>query len=187
MSYKISKEQNVLGVKNLQGKIVCLSAANKESRRNYEKTVLKPIELKALITKFSISNIPTHIQFASIWGVRWEKIWDDIYTNDIALFYANRRFISYGTIISKIKSKEIAEYLWDSDEYKKLVLMSPIVQIDCSREKFWEVFNYAPRLYIQGVRIPYVKRQEEIVSEFGSIKLFLEKVLNLDEMYLPRF
>lgn len=73
----------------MQGKIVCFSAANDESRRNYEKTVLYPLNLTELITKFRVSNLPSNVQLASIWGVRWEKIWDDIKTNDISLFYAN--------------------------------------------------------------------------------------------------
>jgi hypothetical protein len=69
--------------------------------------------------------------------------------------------------------------LWGFDEYKNLVLLTPPIQIDTSRDKFWEAFNYAPRLYIQGARIPYVKRQIEIANKYGSIQSFLNEVLDL--------
>jgi hypothetical protein len=171
----------------LKRKIVCFSAANNESRKNYENTVLKSIATDKLISEFNISNIPDSAKLASVWGVRWEKIWKDIETNDIALFYANRKFISYGTIMGKKISKELAEYLWNSDEYKNLVIISPVVKINSSREKFWKAFNYAPGLYIQGARIPYIKKQKEIISEFGSLQLFLEDVLCLNEVHLSTF
>lgn len=169
----------------MERKIVCLSAANAESKRNYEKTVLTPLNLSKFKNFLINIDIPINNQVASIWGVRWDKIWEDISVNDIALFYANRRFISYGTIISKTQNKELAEYLWDSDEYKNLLLLSPVIQINSSREKFWKAFNYAPRLYIQGARIPFIKRQEEIVTEYGSLRTFLENVLDIDELILP--
>nr|WP_304219959.1 hypothetical protein [Fredinandcohnia onubensis] len=169
----------------MERKIVCFSAADRKSRENYEKSVLKPIELKELNKKIKVSNIP--MEFVSIWGVRWDKIWKDIMTNDIVLFYANRRFISYTTVITKLQSNDISEYLWGTDEYKNLVIMSPIVRIESSREDFWKAFNYAPRLYIQGARIPFIKRQIELVTEYGSIELFLKEALNLDNLNLPKF
>lgn len=168
----------------MEGKIVCFSAANKESRVNYEKTVINCVDLRALETKFSKLNIPSDIQFASVWGARWEKIWSNLSTYDITLFYAHRRFISYGTIICKFQSKEISEYLWGTSEYKNLVFMSPHIQINSCREKLWKAFNYAPGLYIQGLRIPFVKRQKEIKDEYGSIAVFLKEALDLDEMHL---
>lgn len=171
----------------MEGKIICFSAANKESRINYEKTVTSLINLKEINKKFPSINIPPNIHFASIWGARWEKLWKDININDIALFYANRRFISYGMIVSMIQSKEIAEYLWGTHEYKNLVLMSPHIKIDSSREKFWKAFNYAPHLYIQGLRIPYVRRQREIINEYGSLPAFLKDALDLQDINLPKY
>ncbi|MGG1676879.1 hypothetical protein ACIFOT_14165 [Neobacillus sp. NRS-1170] len=171
----------------MEGKIVCFSAADNHSRANFKKTVLNCIDLNDLETKFFKIDKPSNIQHVSIWGARSEKLWNELNTNDVILFYANYQFISYGTLMCKIQSKEIAEYLWDEKAYKNLVIMSPHVKIGCSREKFWKAFNYADKFYILGLRIPFVKRQKEIVSEYGSIQAFLEYALDLDKMDLPNF
>lgn len=167
--------------------MICFSAANNEAKENYIKTVLQPINLDWVKSQFGDFDTPKDLNCASIWGARLEKLWADIKTNDIALFYANRHFISYGTIVTKLKNPQLANYLWGTDEYKHIVIISPVIKINSPREKFWKAFNYAPRLYIQGLRIPFVKRQQEILSEFNSIQNFLKYALELDKVTLDKF
>jgi hypothetical protein len=87
----------------MEGKIVCFSAANNESRINYEKTVLNPVEIQELKNFFKLTEIPLNVECVSVWGVRWRKIWEKINSNDVALFYAHKRFIRIVLFKEKLK------------------------------------------------------------------------------------
>ena len=171
----------------MNNKIVCFSAADKQAKTNFKKTVTNFINFQELNNKFNLIEPHPNITHVSIWGARWDKLWKKLNKNDVVLFYANHKFISYGTLIFRIESSEVAKYLWGSNEYKYLVIMSPHALIECPRDKFWKEFNYATKFYIQGLRIPDIKVQREILSKYGDIQSFLEDVLEIEKINLPYY
>ncbi|MBY0062362.1 hypothetical protein [Priestia aryabhattai] len=171
----------------MNNKIVCFSAADKMAKTNYNKTVLNSVNLIDLQNKFGKLDIHQNVIYGSIWGARSSKLWENLNINDIVLFYAHKRFISYGTIMYKSQDTKIAEYLWDTSGYKNLVFMSPHIQIDSCRTPFWKAFNYAPKFYIMGLRIPLVQQQQELINQYGTIENVLKRLLSLKELKIEYY
>ncbi|OME28900.1 hypothetical protein BSK63_23605 [Paenibacillus odorifer] len=153
-------------------KIICFSASDKKSLQNYNKTVVSPMIVPYFSEKFGDKQL-------SVWGSK-KRNWDNVKVGDIALFYSQKHFISYGKIVGKIADPVLSNELWDTTDYKYLVFIDCIKQISIPRSKFWEELNYSDKTYIIGTYIPSIKKQEEMVLKHGSLSNLLKNTLNIE-------
>jgi hypothetical protein len=84
------------------------------------------------------------------------------------LFYKDRKFISYGKIINTSKCEETAKEIFGNSIYNLIIIMEQNKIIDQTRDKLWKVFNYSESARIQGMMIPNIKIQNELLNNYRN-------------------
>ncbi|WP_413308844.1 hypothetical protein AA0X95_11115 [Bacillus sp. 1P10SD] len=169
----------------MENKIVCFSASSKNASKNHYKTVESNVMVSDILKYIeqmdeSLEGIK-NLSMVSIWALGDSKKkfsqWSKLRCGDLAVFYSNKKFISYGEIIGLIANNKIAKFLWDDETYKYIVIMKPNTIINSSRERLWGKFGYSNKATIQGMMIPNIKRQNDFLKDYNDLYSFMRDIM----------
>ncbi|MGG0184722.1 hypothetical protein [Bacillus rhizoplanae] len=172
----------------MEQKIICFSACSSEAYKNFQESVEQPLSVNQLgkNIKVAIQEVDSSLDSVSIWAMRYspknQKLWEKIDEGDIALFYGNRKFISYGKIIKTLMCEQAAKNIFGDTIYKLLIIMEKNKAVDQKRDKLWNTFKYSEIARIQGMMIPNIKVQNELLQlHNNNISSLLNDLLEIKD------
>tara|TARA_B100001057_G_C22678795_1_gene882900 strand:+ start:31 stop:1011 length:981 start_codon:yes stop_codon:yes gene_type:complete len=154
---------------------------DKFAREHYKDTIKKLVS-KETILNFSqeispVSNL-TDDHFAC-WGVTNGKgninlnKWNKMEKGDVCLMYRDKAFFSAGKIVTKFKNKELAEYLWKTNDegetWENIFLIDEVKKINIPIKSFIDLMGYKEKFVVQGYMTYEDDISELIVEELDLI------------------
>ncbi len=116
--------------------------------KNYKNTILNPIPLKKILSiieedvlDINVANLDLN-QDLHIWGITNHNKWKRIRQDDAALFYKKGRIIAGMNVSSKLISRKLAEYLWNSSDWRYIYFGRSLVPLGCPIEDFNKMVGY---------------------------------------------
>jgi hypothetical protein len=164
-------------------KLICFSASQGRAYSNFKKSVAKPSRLvKPVLDQIGCDQ---NDGLYSVWGMRYspknEMLWKKINRGDKALFYGHKQFIGFGDIVGRVKSKELAKHYFNDEIYHLIIILEPVTVMDVSRDKLWKLFHYSEVARVQGMMIPNLMLQRQLIREHETLDNFLNFALDLEE------
>lgn len=159
-------------------KIICFSASNGEAYKNFNNTVATPSKLDEKIR----SEIKSGETLHSIWAMRHSRknlgLWSKINSGDIALFYGHKKFIGYGEIIGTLNSEEISKKYFNKHIYTLIIVLKPVKLEEKKRDRMWELFKYSEQARVQGMMIPNIQIQNDLLKDYKDVDHLVEYIMS---------
>lgn len=172
-------------------KIFIVTASGQEAYSHYQDTV-KRKRLLGEISKFIspdqsryIDNLYHGKKFA-IWGATPGsgniKTWTKMEPGDYVIFYQQGNFILIGEVAYKLKSKEVANFLWGKNKagetWENIYFIINDKEIKVPLEKFNQYLGYRQNFRPQGFAAIENERQKEFEKRYGD---FYGLILRVNE------
>jgi len=117
--------------------LILISVDNETLFKNFKKTVKNQVDTKKIIS----IHIPEVIKVKpkiAIWGLNPTedntKIWNTVKKGDIVLFFKKNHYFAKSKVISKKRSKQISELLWEGTIFGKnreiILFLEKIIDIE---------------------------------------------------------
>ncbi|NCU19058.1 hypothetical protein [Pallidibacillus pasinlerensis] len=162
-------------------KIICFSASSKEAYNNFINTTTKPIKDELISEQITSKCDEDYFLWAMRYSKKNESLWKKINKGDYALFYRNKKFIGYGEILGTFLSEELASKYYNNIIYKLIIVLKSVKVMEFSREKMWKLFKYSDVARIQGMMIPNLVVQKQLLNEHNNIANLINHILDLQE------
>ena len=144
-----------------------LPASNKDSRKHFLDTIIQPVSTQKIKTFIKEKGVTETLAANSYpcWGVtnagrnKNKNYWLQMKSDDIALFYRDRKFFAAGLVRTRFHSKKFAKYLWKEkfnenlkiyETWENMFLMDKVEEIDIHIDVFNGLFGYSPNNVVQG-------------------------------------
>tara|TARA_Y100000590_G_scaffold247240_1_gene277798 strand:+ start:415 stop:1389 length:975 start_codon:yes stop_codon:yes gene_type:complete len=155
--------------------------SDKSARKHYADTIDNPVSKETVLRFLNDSEITVSLanDFYACWGVTNGKNnvnfnrWNKMAQGDVCVMYRDKSFISAGKITAKFKNRNLAEYLWntndDSGTWENIFLIDELRQINIPVKSFIDLMNYKEQFVVQGYMTYNEEVSERIVEELDLI------------------
>ncbi|QPW51911.1 hypothetical protein G9298_30235 (plasmid) [Bacillus thuringiensis] len=113
------------------------------------------------------------------WGSRDAKaIWEaiNVHKDKIIISTKTSTMTHYGTLIAKVYSPVLSQFLWESSEFKYIYFIDQVKEIEVPNSKLNECFGYQPnRTYQTFTRLKYIQEKKGIRDKV--LKQGLDKLI----------
>lgn len=141
--------------------IVVITAAREDAYRDYERSMRNGNDREDVAEYLSEDVLNTVTDPDSnkvhVWGTTVESKWRSVEPGDIALVYAEGRYIAQATVADTMDNLDLARYLWKDEDshwdptkpWQYITFFADVESIDVGIEDFNELVgydeNYRPR------------------------------------------
>jgi hypothetical protein len=164
--------------------IFIFPASRHEARKNYEKTMQKPVNEMVLRDFLDAETLNEMLALTEgkvyAWGAtrkgRNPKIWEKMRRGDYVLAYRDKCFISLSRIVGKIHKPELAEHLWGVGKnpdnmnltWEYIYFLEKIIDFDPPEPSPFTVRGHTgPLTGIQKEQIDQIfKRYEQVIKQY---------------------
>ncbi len=194
-----------------------ITAVGSDAYEHLEKTILKPVSIDEVISKISDENAIGKLKELKdrlksneiyVWGSKVGRgkkqnnlnKWNDMKAGDICLIYTKDSKVSKGEpyfrfwtrILDKVRSKELAEYLWGTDKddltWELIYFLEKPMEIKLSLDQFNNLFGYDSDFKPQGLVKIRDDRVRNAIKAYGNFETFLRgfAIQNEDKHHLSK-
>ncbi|MEK3966302.1 MULTISPECIES: HNH endonuclease [Paenibacillus] len=139
------------------------TACDKNARKHYEDTVAKPYLIAPLLEKIDpvvqnelmTQGLDQHVHmWGAVPGPSNKKRWSNLKVGDGVLVYVKEGFRSYAKVVAKTINREVAEYIWGTDNedrtWEYIYFLKEVKSVNFSKEMFSSFFGYKTNFIPQG-------------------------------------
>lgn len=168
--------------------LILLSADNQVLYNNFRRTVSHPVKISSL-PRHDIPSTILQKKAVALWGLNPtsenEKIWSNLKSGDIVLFFRKGSFFSQAKVVAIAQSVVIPPLLWKDERLGKhmnlLIFLEQIknVEFELNSTKRFFVEPMMPQVYSFPIKKIDDSRVNALISAFGSIQkgiTFLSKL-----------
>ena len=179
-----------------------ITAARDDAYEHLEKTILKPVNIDELIRNISDEKVIEKLKELRnklnsneiyVWGSKVSRgrrqnnlaYWEKMEKGDVCIIYTkgerfskDKAYFRFWTkILDKVRSVELAEYLWGRDKdnltWELIYFLEKPREIKLSLDEFRRLFGYRDNFVPQGLNKIRDQLVSSIISDYGSFEDFL--------------
>ncbi|MFB6804653.1 HNH endonuclease [Peribacillus butanolivorans] len=184
---------------------VILQPSGGAGKANFDNTIKSPVPLEKIIPfldEKDVQAVSSHYEngLVPVWGVTPgasdtnRNKWDRIHTGDIALFTANMKIFSSGTVTHKFHSQELALELWGWKEegvtWEYIYILDEIEERNVPVQLMNEAVGYSTNKAVMGFTVLNDEKSNILLNTFNfqsevyqpsvSEEEYKESILELD-------